>query len=172
MVERRRDGRRLGYDAHARLCLLVLNIPLATTTSQNGPIRDFDFAADKIPAGKPVYLYSFARAINSDARNKGLVYLNGRKVGEPGTWGAWDVTSLLKPGREPAGAADDIFGGRIFLSTEAPALYPYLGAERNKLWILFQQLAARRALRLGQHRTGRHARGRTEQADQDHGAFR
>ena len=100
-------------------------------------IRDFDFAADKIPSGKPVYLYSFARAVNSDPRNKGLVYLNGRKVGEPGTWGVWDVTNLLKPGANRLALQTDIFGGRVFLSTEAPALYPYLGAERNKLWLIF-----------------------------------
>jgi hypothetical protein len=101
-------------------------------------VRDFNYSGDKA-AGKTVYLYDFARAVNNDPRKKGLVYLNGQKVGEPGNWGVWDVTKLLKAGANRLALQTDIFGGRVFLSTEAPALYPYLGADRNKLWILFNE---------------------------------
>ena len=102
-------------------------------------IRDFDFDAGKVAAGKPVYLYDFARAVNDDGRKTGLVYLNGQRIGVPSSWGAWDVTPLLKSGANRLALQTDIFGGRVFLSTEKPALYPYLGADRNRLWIIFNQ---------------------------------
>ena len=111
-----------------------------TTGSKDDPkgvIRDFDYSPDPATTGKPVYLYDFARAVNNDAHKTGLLYLNGQKVGEPATWSAWDVSKLLKPGANRLAMQTDIFGGRVFLSTEAPGIYPYLGAERNRLWVIF-----------------------------------
>ena len=102
-------------------------------------IRDFDYDASKA-GGQPVYLYDFARADNAyDSTKIAPVYLNGQKVADLASWGAWDVTSLLKPGANRLAFQTDVFSGRVFLSTEKPALYPYLGAERNKLWVIYNQ---------------------------------
>jgi hypothetical protein len=107
-------------------------------------IHDFDFNAAANPPGKPVYLYEFSRATGCGAcstttedRKSALVYLNGQPVGAASTWGAWDVTALLKPRQNRVAIQTDTFDGRVFLSTNPPSLYPYLGAERNKLWVLF-----------------------------------
>jgi len=47
------------------------------------------------------------------------------------------VTKLLKPGANRLAFQTELFTGRVFLSADKPALYPYLGAERNKLWMIF-----------------------------------
>jgi len=99
-------------------------------------IRDFNYNPPQNQTG-PVYLYDFARASNNFARNSAPVYLNGQKVGDLGSWSAWDVTKLLKPGVNRLAFQTELFTGRVFLSTEKPALYPYLGAERNKLWVIY-----------------------------------
>jgi hypothetical protein len=99
-------------------------------------IRDFDYDPSKA-AGKPVYLYDFARATINDPRNTMPVYLNGQKVGDVASWTAWDVSKLLKPGKNRLAFECDVFTGRVILSTDQPALYPYLGVERNKLWVIF-----------------------------------
>jgi hypothetical protein len=104
-------------------------------------IRDFDYDASKA-GDKPVYLYDFARVVNSNATSMDPIYLNGQKVAATATWGAWDVTKLLKPGANRLAIMTDTFSGRVFLSTGKPELYPYLGAERNKLWTLFNQWLA------------------------------
>jgi hypothetical protein len=109
-----------------------------TTYLPKWVIRDFDYDSAKA-AGQTVYLYDYARAVNNQATQTGLVYLNGEKVGEPASWGVWDVTKLLKPGTNRLALQTDTFGGRVFLSTDKPALYPYLGADRNELWIDFNQ---------------------------------
>jgi len=99
-------------------------------------IRDFDYTPSQKVAG-PIYLYDFARATNNDVRRSCPVYLNGQKIGDLGSWSAWDVTKLLKPGGNRLAFQTELFTGRVFLSTDKPVLYPYLGAERNKLWIIF-----------------------------------
>ena len=101
-------------------------------------IRDFDYNPSQSVSG-PVYLYDFARATNNDTRNAYPVYLNGQKIGDLGNWSAWDVTKLLKPGANRLAFQTELFTGRVFLSTDKPLLYPYLGAERNKLWIIFNK---------------------------------
>lgn len=100
--------------------------------------RDFEYDAAKAN-GQPVYLYDFARAENNDGTKTMPVYLNGQKVADVASWGAWDVTKLLKPGTNRLALNTEMFSGRIFLSTDKPMLYPYLGPERNKLWTLFNQ---------------------------------
>jgi hypothetical protein len=112
-----------------------------TTYLPKWTTRDFNYDATKA-AGQPVYLYDFARAENNDGTKTMPVYLNGQKVADVASWGAWDVTTLLKPGTNRLAINTDQFSGRVFLSTEKPALYPYLGAERNKLWTLFNQWLA------------------------------
>jgi hypothetical protein len=92
----------------------------------------------------PIYLYWFP--INHGRVHTGEhgrfhgVFINGQKAGGIGTWGALDVTRLLKPGDNEI--AVQLFGhvwnGRIFLSTEPPAAYPYLGGDRNRLFLLWQ----------------------------------
>jgi hypothetical protein len=100
-------------------------------------IRDFDYQPPIENMRAPVYLYDFARATINDPRNRRPVYLNGQKVGDVAAWTAWDVTKLLKPGKNRLAFETDVFTGRVFLSTDKPALYPYLGPERNKLWVAF-----------------------------------
>ena len=99
-------------------------------------IRDFDYDPAKAN-GKPVYLYDFARATVNDPRNLMPVYLNGEKLGDVASWTAWDVSKLLKPGKNRLAFECEVFTGRVLLSTDTPALYPYLGADRNKLWVTF-----------------------------------
>ncbi|HEY3331066.1 MAG TPA: beta-galactosidase trimerization domain-containing protein [Capsulimonadaceae bacterium] len=102
-------------------------------------IHDFDVAAAELSTGKPVYLYSYARAVNNQPRSFMPAYLNGVKLGEVRTWGAWDVTKLLKPGHNRIALQTDLFGGRVFLSTEAPQVYPYLSPARNRMWLMFNE---------------------------------
>ena len=108
-----------------------------TTYLPKWVIRDFDYDVTKT-AGRPVYLYDFARAENAyDSTKLAPVYLNGQKVADVSSWGAWDVTKLLKPGANRLAIQTDVFSGRVFLSTDKPAVYPYLGADRNELWTDF-----------------------------------
>jgi hypothetical protein len=101
-------------------------------------IRDFDYDPAKAN-GQAVYLYDFARVLQNDGNKTAPVYLNGQKVAEPASWGAWDVTKFLKSGSNRLAIQTDTFGGRVFLSTDKPALYPYLGADRNELWMDFNR---------------------------------
>jgi hypothetical protein len=112
-----------------------------TTYLPKWVVRDFDYDAAKA-GDQPVYLYDFARAENNDGTKTMPVYLNGQKVADVASWGAWDVTKLLKPGTNRLAINTDMFAGRVYLSTEKPELYPYLGAERNKLWTLYNQWLA------------------------------
>lgn len=100
-------------------------------------VHDFKLTPEELAGKEPLYLYSFAKMFGS-SREVSLVYLNGQKVGETGRWGAWDVRKLLKPGENRLAIRSDNFTGRVFLSTEEPSVYPYLGAERNRLWVIFQ----------------------------------
>jgi hypothetical protein len=67
------------------------------------------------------------------------VFINGQQAGEIGKWGAIEVSKFLKPGTNEI--CVQLFGpywqGRIFLSTEKPAVYPYLGKERNRLFLIW-----------------------------------
>lgn len=104
---------------------------------QSWMIHDFKLTSEELAGNAPIYLYSFAKMFGS-TRVTSLVYLNGQKVGETGRWGAWEVRQLLKPGQNRLALRSDNFTGRVFLSTEEPSVYPYLGAARNRLWVIFQ----------------------------------
>ncbi|MDR1145741.1 MAG: beta-galactosidase trimerization domain-containing protein [Verrucomicrobiales bacterium] len=101
-------------------------------------VRDFSLSAAQLQK-TPLWLYDFARGgTYGDPRVKSPVYLNGQRVGETGSWGAWDVTKLLQPGVNRLAIRSEYFSGRVFLSTEQPSVYPYLSPERNRLWVITQ----------------------------------
>jgi hypothetical protein len=99
-------------------------------------------------AQTPIYLYWFPfspDAIHSPPTpNYHDVFINGEKAGQIGGWGALDVTRLLHAGDNEVvlHLLGTRWSGRIFLSTEPPAVYPYLGAGKNKLWLLWHQWRA------------------------------
>ena len=102
-------------------------------------IREFDLKAGELPE-KPLYLYNFASVTNTDPRNKAVVHLNGQIAGETGTWGAWNVSKYLKTGvNRIAFRSPTEFAGHVFLSIEPPAVYPYLGTERNHLFRIYTE---------------------------------
>ena len=109
--------------------------------------RSFTLTADQL-ATTPIYLYFFP--ISSDHIHSGEhgrfhgIYVNGEKAGEVGTWGALDVTKLLKAGDNEVAlhVLGNCWQGRVFLSTEAPRIYPYLGEAKNRLWVLWMQWQA------------------------------
>ena len=96
------------------------------------------------PAEPRIYLYFFP--MNHGVVHTGehgryhSVFINGEKAGEIGMWGAINVTDYLRVGSNEI--AVQLFGhvwnGRMFLSTEPPAAYPYLGRDRNRLFVLWQ----------------------------------
>jgi hypothetical protein len=92
----------------------------------------------------PIYLYWFPMSFGGihsgeHARFHG-VFINGEVAGRIGMWGALDVTKLLKPGQNEISVQlfGGIWNGRIFLSTDTPSVYPYLGKDRNRLFLLWQ----------------------------------
>lgn len=68
------------------------------------------------------------------------VFINGEPAGEIGTWGALNISKHLKAGSNEITVQllGPLWQGRAFLSTEEPAVYPYLGKERNRLFMLWQ----------------------------------
>ena len=105
--------------------------------------RNFNYSPE-LAQGKPVYLYFFPVSfdgIHSAGIQKRYhqLYLNGEKIGEVGCWGALDVTKALKNGSNDLAIQlhGGVWNGRIFLSTEPPRVFPYLGAAQNKLWELW-----------------------------------
>ncbi len=106
--------------------------------------RTFSYRPD-LAAGKKVYLYFFPISFGGihsgeNARYHGF-YLNGEKVGEIGPWGALDVTKQLKSGNNEVvfQLHGGLWNGRIFLSTDAPKVFPYLGEAQNRLWELWTE---------------------------------
>ncbi len=107
--------------------------------------RTFTLPKSAIPnPNSKIYLYFFP--MNHSVVHTGEhgryhgVFINGKPAGEIGVWGAVDVTEHVRAGDNEI--ALQLFGhvwnGRIFLSTEAPAAYPYLGRDRNRLFVLWQ----------------------------------
>ncbi len=96
------------------------------------------------PTPSPLYFYWFP--ITHDGIHSGenaifhQVFINGEKAGEIGSWGALDVRKLLRVGDNEIALQliGPLWQGRAFLSTEKPAVYPYLGKERNRLFLLWQ----------------------------------
>jgi len=104
--------------------------------------RSFDFN-NKIEAGKQIYLYFYPisnMGIHSGEKKRyHKFFLNGKFAGKIGRWGAIDVTKQLKSGLNELAFQfhGSIWNGRIFLSTSAPKVFPYLGKEQNRLWLLW-----------------------------------
>ncbi len=92
----------------------------------------------------PIYLYwfpiSFGGIHSGERARFHDIFINGQKVGEIGHWGAIDVTAALRPGDNQIALHmhGTKWDGRIFLSTEAPRIYPYLGEAKNTLWNLWR----------------------------------
>jgi|GEM_PF-1875763 len=68
------------------------------------------------------------------------VFINGEPAGEIGIWGAVNISKHLKAGNNEIAVqlVGALWQGRAFLSTEEPAVYPYLGKARNRLFLLWQ----------------------------------
>ncbi|MFZ2653997.1 MAG: hypothetical protein WAX69_03720 [Victivallales bacterium] len=92
-----------------------------------------------------IYLYWFPISFDGIHLGKYMryheVYVNGQKAGEIGSWGALDVTKLLKSGANEIALhlQGALWDGRIFLSTQAPKVFPYLGKDMNQLWITWHE---------------------------------
>jgi hypothetical protein len=106
--------------------------------------RSFSLTQSQLTKPK-IYLYwspvSFGGIHSGDHKRYHEVYINGEKAGEVGQTGALDVTSKLHAGENQIALhlMGPIWNGRIFLSAEAPAVYPYLGKDRNQLYIHWRQ---------------------------------
>jgi hypothetical protein len=102
-------------------------------------VRDVELPKRWISAKVPLYLYTFLRPSDSGRQNlRTPVYVNGELAGEVGAWGALEVSALLKPGSNRVAISTDTFTGRVFVSTDKPAVFPYLGEARNRLWMLYR----------------------------------
>lgn len=109
--------------------------------------RTFDYDPAKVHGGR-AFLYFFPMTgdgtVSAEETRRHRLYLNGAFVSEVGAWCALDVTDRLKPG--PNQITIHLMGGRwdgrIFLSAEKPAIYPDLGADRNRLWELWGEWRA------------------------------
>ena len=68
------------------------------------------------------------------------IYINGVKAGEVGGWGALDVTKLLQQGENTIALhlLGSRWNGRMYLSTQAPRVFPNFGEDMNKLWVLWK----------------------------------
>lgn len=88
-----------------------------------------------LAGGGRAYLYFFPM---SDPLTRHTLTLNG-KAFEIGTWCALDVTDVLRQGTNELELElhGHFWNGRIFVSTQAPATYPYLGEARNRMWTLW-----------------------------------
>ena len=86
-------------------------------------------------AGKRAYLYFFPMSLEN---TRHTLTLNG-KAFEIGQWCALDVTDVLRQGENELELLLHGFfwNGRIFISTQTPATYPYLGAARNRMWTIW-----------------------------------
>jgi hypothetical protein len=105
--------------------------------------RSFTLTPAQLARG-PLYLYWFPIShgnIHSGAQGRHHgVFINGEEAGRIGIWGALDVTKLLRVGDNQITVQlfGGVWNGRLFLSAEPPAVYPYLGRDRNRLFLLWQ----------------------------------
>ncbi|HAI13201.1 MAG TPA: hypothetical protein DCM28_15945, partial [Phycisphaerales bacterium] len=103
--------------------------------------RSFDWPTLTQHANQKLYLYYFpithTQYHNGDNPRFHSIYLNGQKAGQVGIWGAIEVSKFLKSGSNTIALHNigGVWNGRVFISTEAPAVYPYLGKEMNQLWM-------------------------------------
>ena len=95
--------------------------------------------AESVKAGGRVYLYFFPMADTGGMQVRHDVSLNGAPAVSVGRWCALDVTDRLKEG----GNVLEIllrgifWNGRVFLSTEKPAVYPNMAQDRCRLWTMW-----------------------------------
>lgn len=93
--------------------------------------------------GQRVWLYFFPisdASVHSGERARyHEFFLNGEKAGEIGVWGALDVTDRLRKGDNLLAfhLYGNVWDGRIFLSTDAPRVFPDLGPDQNRLYQLW-----------------------------------
>lgn len=103
--------------------------------------RSFDWPVQSDLNDKPLYLYWFTithgKFHSGDNARFHSIYLNGKKAGEVGGWGAVKINDFLKPGTNTIALHDigGVWNGRIFISTQEPRVYPYLGKDTNQLWM-------------------------------------
>ncbi len=106
--------------------------------------RSFDYDP-AVAAGKPVYLYfypiSHASVHSGEHARYHTFFVNGQEAGGIGTWGALEVSKLLKAGSNQIAFQlhGSTWNGRIFLSTSEPRNYPYLGKAGNRLWLTWSE---------------------------------
>lgn len=99
-------------------------------------------AAQKAP--EKIYLYwfpiSFAGLHTGEHPRYHGVWINGEPAGEIGQWGALEVSGKLREGRNEIALhlLGSVWNGRIFLSTDPPSVYPYLGPDMNRLFALWR----------------------------------
>ncbi|MBI5939271.1 MAG: hypothetical protein HY859_02475 [Caulobacterales bacterium] len=128
-----------GGDSMDRLFGWRVENPATTTWFRRG----FTLTREQLGDG-PLYLYwfpiSFEGIHSGEKKRYHQVYINGAKAGEIGSWGALEVGKLLRTGDNAI--ALQLHGthweGRVFLSREAPRIYPYLGDDRNQLWLAWR----------------------------------
>ena len=111
--------------------------------------RSFDWDPS-VAGGRRVWLYFFPM---SPVNVRHEVSLNGEKVADIGRWCALDVTDRLRVGANEIAflLRGNFWNGRVFLSVQEPAVYPNLGAARNRmyaLWNDWRRDAKRRALEI------------------------
>lgn len=105
--------------------------------------RGFDLDAGDLARAGTVYLYWFpmsSRGLHvGKAPRFNQVWVNGQEAGEVGSWGALDVSKLVHAGQNRIAVRllGDTWDGRMFLSSEAPSVYPYLAGGKNRLWLLW-----------------------------------
>jgi hypothetical protein len=102
--------------------------------------RSFDFPSN-LKSDKPLYLYWYpithAMYHSGDNARFHEIYINGQKAGEIGQWGAIDIAPYLKTGTNQIALhlIGGVWNGRIFMATDKPAIFPYLGSDMNQLWM-------------------------------------
>jgi hypothetical protein len=105
--------------------------------------RSFNVSAADLARAGTSYLYWFpmsSRGIHVGEHPRfNQIWINGQPAGEVGSWGALDVSKLLHAGenRIAVRLLGDTWDGRMFLSSEAPSVYPYLAGDKNRLWLLW-----------------------------------
>ena len=105
-----------------------------------------DFALTSAQAANP-HLYLYFYPISHTGIHTGPkgrfheIYINGTKAGEIGGWGAIDVTRFVQPGENQLALhlLGGIWDGRMYLSTQAPRIFPYFGEDTNRLWTLWKE---------------------------------
>lgn len=103
--------------------------------------RTFEWSPQQQKSAKPQYLYWFpithTKYHSGDKARFHSIYINGKLAGKIGQWGAIDIAPYLKTGSNQIALhlIGGVWNGRIYISTKAPNVYPYLGNDMNQLWM-------------------------------------